>query len=202
MGADLELHLVTNGYVGLCRLAHGMVDVCGIFRRARLSGEAPRRWRETLSGQPGSVLQSRLADASFVDDSFCSVAGLGFGRPPGGNCAIGDAFSFIPPGTGNGMSLALESAALATEPLAAFSKGGLPWADAAAEVSGQCRQAFHHRLLWGRLLHHLLMSGLARSAFSPLLLNSDWLWGLMFSMTRSLPFNFRRGSEYDIMSSA
>ena len=33
LAADLEMHLAPNGYIGLCRLSDGVVNVCGLFRR-------------------------------------------------------------------------------------------------------------------------------------------------------------------------
>ena len=37
--ADLEMHVARNGYVGLCRLNGGEVNVCGLFRRHTNEGE-------------------------------------------------------------------------------------------------------------------------------------------------------------------
>jgi 2-polyprenyl-6-methoxyphenol hydroxylase-like FAD-dependent oxidoreductase len=35
--ADLEMHIIKNGYVGLTRLPNNEVDVCGLFRRSTKS---------------------------------------------------------------------------------------------------------------------------------------------------------------------
>src|SRR5207302_9370024 len=92
----------------------------------RSSGAAPpQRWPDTLRGAPGSLLNGRLAEAKFDEDSFCSVAGLVLRpqkAPEKTECRIGDALTMIPPVTGNGMSMAFESAEIAIEPLAAYSR--------------------------------------------------------------------------------
>ncbi|MFN0067655.1 MAG: FAD-dependent monooxygenase, partial [Limisphaerales bacterium] len=125
--ADLEMHVHPDGYVGLCRVEGGRVNVCGLFRARAAEGDLKVRWRERLAGPPGSALRMRLATADWDEASFCAVAGLTL-RPwraaDRGECCVGDALGMIPPVTGNGMSLALESAALAADPLAAWSRGG------------------------------------------------------------------------------
>ena len=74
--ADLEMHLVPTGYVGLCRLADGVVNVCGLFRSRTTLPDLHSRWREWLRGPDGSALCMRLAEAEFVAESFSFVAGL------------------------------------------------------------------------------------------------------------------------------
>ena len=76
LAADLEMHVSAHGYVGLCNLNGGEVNICGLFRkRADENGEA-KTWRDLLRGQPGSPLRERLAGAEFDENSFCAVAGL------------------------------------------------------------------------------------------------------------------------------
>ena len=45
LSADLEIHGTQNGYVGICRLRNGEVNVCGLFRRppgdSRVTGHRP-----------------------------------------------------------------------------------------------------------------------------------------------------------------
>jgi 2-polyprenyl-6-methoxyphenol hydroxylase-like FAD-dependent oxidoreductase len=118
LAADLEMHFVPSGYVGLCRLAGGEVNICGLFRSKSVVPDLAQRWREWLGGPPASALHSRVAEARFDEDSFCSVAGLCL-RPQRATqrneCCVGDALTMIPPVTGNGMSMAFESTA-ATKP--------------------------------------------------------------------------------------
>src|SRR5262249_55195418 len=135
--ADLEVHALPTGYVGLCRLKDGEVNVCGLFRRGaaarapslspsdgqRGSSESANQSQrspadthvlrsELLRGNPGTILRARMAGAVFDSRSFCSVAGLCL-RPQrataSSECRLGDSLTMIPPVTGNGMSMAFES---------------------------------------------------------------------------------------------
>ena len=38
LAAVLEMHVLPKGYVGLCRLKEGEVNVCGLFRRRGSTG--------------------------------------------------------------------------------------------------------------------------------------------------------------------
>jgi flavin-dependent dehydrogenase len=187
MEADLEMHFVHSGYVGLCRLAGGEVNVCGLFRSKAAVPDLAQRWRDWLSGPPASVLHLRLAGARFDEDSFCSVAGLCL-RPQRAThrheCCLGDALTMIPPVTGNGMSMAFESAELAIEPLAKFSRGDLTWAEARQEIASRCDQRFTSRLRWAAWLQRALFQPQARLALMFLAARSEWFWRGMFERTR------------------
>ena len=74
--ADLEIHLSTNGYVGLCRLDESTVNVCGLFRSRASAPDLNKDWKQWLTGTEGSPLQRRLAGADWVEGSFTAVAGL------------------------------------------------------------------------------------------------------------------------------
>ena len=113
------MHVSPRGYVGLCRVEGSAVNVCGLFRRRAEENHVPQNWRDWLRGQTGSPLQQRLAAAEFDEKSFCAVAGISL-RPQRAaaraECCVGDAITMIPPVTGNGMSMAFESAGMAIEP--------------------------------------------------------------------------------------
>lgn len=186
LSADLEMHLSPNGYVGLCKLAGGEVNVCGLFRRNDESG-LPKNGFNLLRGTPGTILHERLARADFDENSFCSVAGLSL-KPQRAvdksECCIGDALTMIPPVTGNGMSLAFESAQLASEPLAAFSRGEISWAQAQQTIARRCDQAFSRRLRWAKRLQDAMFSPSLQNVLLTLVSRSDWFWRMAFSKTR------------------
>jgi len=185
--ADLEMHFVPSGYVGLCGLADGKVNICGLFQSERTVPDLAQRWRDWLAGPAGSVLHSRLAVAQIDQDSFCAVAGL-FLRPrraaQRSECCIGDALTMIPPVTGNGMSMAFESAELAAEPLAEFSHGRMTWAQARQEVARRCDHRFASRLRWAGWLQRALFEPAARAALLFIAKRSQWLWRSAFERTR------------------
>ena len=185
--ADLEMHFTPSGYVGLCRVADDTVNVCGLFRSRKPVPDLAERWRDWLGGPDGSALQSRLAGARFDEDSFCSVAGLGM-RPRRAadrtECSVGDALTLIPPVTGNGMSMALESAELAIEPLARFSRGEIPWNLAQDLIAGSCDERFAPRLRWAGWLQRALFFPPARRTLLILAGCSGRVWQSAFIRTR------------------
>ena len=187
LDADLEMHFIPDGYVGLCRLPDGEVNLCGLFRSATTVPDLAQRWREWLGGPADSVLRSRLANARFDEDSFCSVAGLCL-RPQRATerteCSVGDALTMIPPVTGNGMSMAFESAELAIEPLARFSRGELSWPEAQATIARACDQRFTSRLRWAAAVQRALFQPLTRAALLRAAGKSAWLWRTLFARTR------------------
>lgn len=186
LDADLEMHVSRGGYVGLARINRGEVNVCGLFR-SRRGAQPPESKQRLLRGEPGTLLHERLATATFRKDSLCSVAGLSLlpqRSASQSECRVGDALTMIPPVTGNGMSMAFESAEMAVDPLAAYSRGELDWAQARLAIARDCDAAFARRLAWARLAHMLMFSPVLRGQFGRLLLRSDWLWQLFFARTR------------------
>ena len=185
--ADLEMHVSPRGYVGLCKINDGEVNVCGLFRkRVDENGEAKNR-HELLRGAPGSPLRQRLADAAFDETSFCAVAGLSL-RPQRAaaraEICLGDAITMIPPVTGNGMSMAFESAELALAPLAAWSRGELSWLAARQKVTRDCDAAFARRLAWAKWLQRMVLTPALQNPLVALASRSDWFWHLAFARTR------------------
>ena len=185
--ADLEMHVSPRGYVGLCRVNGGAVNVCGLFRRRAGDGDRPADRLELLRGPTGSRLRQRLGAAEFDESSFCAIAGLSL-RPhravARAECCIGDAITMIPPVTGNGMSMAFESAELAIEPLAAWSRGEVSWAEAQSQIARRCDNAFARRLAWARWLQRCLLTPPLQNALVAFAAHSDWFWRMAFEKTR------------------
>jgi 2-polyprenyl-6-methoxyphenol hydroxylase-like FAD-dependent oxidoreductase len=184
--ADLEMHLSPDGYIGVNRINNGEVNVCGLFR-VREGARRPESRQDWLRGETGSLLRERLGAAEFAPDSFCSVAGLQL-KPQRAaakkECCIGDALTMTPPVTGNGMSMAFESAEMAVESLAAYSEGKLNWPQARQQIARRCDAAFSRRLAWARLLQWVMISPALTARPGAMLLRSDRLWRLMFARTR------------------
>ncbi len=185
--ADLEMHVWRAGYVGLCRINDGEVNVCGIFRRRTGANFSAQTMRDLLRGQSGSPLRQRLESAEFDENSFCAVAGISL-RP---QCAaerheicLGDAITMIPPVTGNGMSMAFESAELAIAPLAAWSRGEISWSAARQKIARACDEQFSRRLRWAQWLQSFLFTPALQNPLITLATRSDWFWRLAFERTR------------------
>lgn len=185
LAADLEMHLSPEACVGINRIGDGEVNVCGFFR-FREGGQRPESQQDWLRGEDGSLLRERLKDAAFDPDSVCSVAGLDL-KPQhatGMQCCIGDALTMTPPVTGNGMSMAFESAEMAVEPLTAYSQEHLEWSAARQDIVRRCDTAFAHRLEWARLLQWMLVSPTLHGPLGTMLFRSESLWRHLFAETR------------------
>ncbi len=184
--ADLEMHLVPGGYVGLC-LLNDEVNVCGLFRSRTPMPHLGQQWQDLLRGPPGSTLRQRLNNATLDESSFCAVAGLyPEPRPAGepGQCALGDALTMTPPITGNGLSMALESAELAVEPLIDYHRGARTWEEARREIARRCEERFRLRLWTATWLHRALFQPLARRLLSEVLGRFPGVWRVVFGQTR------------------
>ena len=185
--ADLEMHVSPHGYVGLCKINGGEVNVCGLFRKRAAENVEAKGRHEQLRGQPGSPLRQRLAHAEFDESSFCAVAGLSLQPQPAATRAeicVGDAITMIPPITGNGMSMAFESADLAVVPLVAWSLGESSWNDARQKTARDCDAVFARRLAWARWLQRIILTPALQNPLVALAARSDCVWRLAFERTR------------------
>ena len=185
--ADLEMHFVPDGYVGLCRLDAAEVNVCGLFA---LSGPAPQlasRWQEFLRGPAGSILRQRLSGAEFDPESFHAVSSLNLRSASAAQTddwCVGDALTMIPPVTGNGMSMAFESARYAVEPCVAYSHDELAWEAARLTFGRSCDAGFAARLRWATWLQNILMQRGSRELLLATAYRCQWLWRCCFALTR------------------
>lgn len=189
LDADLELHFAKNSYVGLCRLDDERVNICGLFRRHSANRDASSRSPlDWLRGPEGSPWQTRVTGAVFDPDSVCATGGLDLRmlpRTPPDSVVLGDTLAIIPPLTGNGMSLALESAQRATGPLAAFAGGSETWSRTCEIIRCDQHRAFRQRLAWAGVLQRLLFAPIVPTLLYRLLYRSDAVWKGLFALTRA-----------------
>jgi len=185
--ADLEMHVSPLGYVGLCRINDGEVNVCGLFRKRTGENVEAKLGRDRLHGPAGSQLRRRLSAAEFDENSFCAVAGLSLRPQRAANRAeicVGDAITMIPPVTGNGMSMAFESAELALAPLTAWSRGETSWIATRQRIARDCDVAFAGRLAWAKWLQRLILTPALQNPLIALAARSDRFWRMAFAHTR------------------
>ncbi len=163
LGADLELHLGRQAYVGLSAVEGGWINVCGLFRRGAAgpafpAGAGPGLLMQHLRAAGLDDLAARLAAAEIDVDSFSAVAALDFrpAAPPADRIWLGDALAMTPPFTGNGMAMALQSAALAVDPLLEWARGRRSWPETLQTVNRRLWRRFRRRLVSAHLLHPFL----------------------------------------------
>ena len=169
LDADLEMHLASNGYVGLGKVERERVNVCGLFRlEPNLSGKGIETLERYLSAGGLGVLAKRILAARVDAESFLGVAGfrLGWQESRDGIAALGDAWGMIPPFTGNGMSMAFESAEIATDPLHAWHNGRRKWAETLERLREELRRRFARRMFWARAMHPFLTTDAGQAFFT------------------------------------
>jgi len=183
------MHVLENGYIGVCRLPDDEVNICGLFhRRSRRRKEADSFSSSLPFPIPNSSpLHARLSSAQLDQTSFCSIAGLSL-KPQRAatlpELSLGDALTMTPPVTGNGMSMAFESADLAIEPLVAYSSGEISWDLAQRQIARACDAAFASRLRWAKWLQWMMFSPLFQNHLGTLTLHSQLVWNCLFRRTR------------------
>lgn len=185
--ADLEMHLLPNCYVGLCRLPGALVNVCGLFWSDPKRNDFPAlKPLQLLSGKPGTLLHGRLAHAEWDDASICAVAGLPVHEPwphsEVGEVAVGDALNMPPPITGNGMSLAFESAEIACNHLESFARGTMSWPQLRRDLHKRYSLHFARRIQYANCLHRVLIRFPMPLLCAAAINNS--LWNIVFRITR------------------
>ena len=155
----LQLHLGHQGYVGISAIEGGRHNVCGLFRKRPGIRARKQELLFAYLEQTGlHALAQRLREAEPLPESALGVSSVLFDRTfaEPDRCFIGDHYSAIPPFTGNGMSIAMESAELALEPLTQWSRRERTWADTLDEIRGRMQRHTGKRLLTARALHPLI----------------------------------------------
>jgi flavin-dependent dehydrogenase len=166
LSADLEVHLHNCGYVGLTRVEQDRVNVAGLFhRRAPVNAARDSNALVTAIRDTGFTHLAERLDAASLDSASLKGVNqfsLGWQAQRAGRVCIGDAAAMIPPFTGNGMTMALQSALAAVEPLCEWSAGHSEWSTTAQIIATTQRQRFARRLLWAQGLQSVLMRSTGR----------------------------------------
>jgi flavin-dependent dehydrogenase len=154
---DLEVHFGKNAYVGLTRVENQRINVCGLFPRGQRSHRHLNILLDHIEASGLRDLSDRLAKATALEDSACAVAGLDYGTNRNPPPSLGDSRELIPPFTGHGMTIALQSAALATETIRRWSAGEIEWSEAVINLEHRIGLHLHRRLSVARLSHQWLL---------------------------------------------
>ncbi len=155
----LEIHLGEQAYVGLARVEGDRVNICGLFRRRKVSAKGASLLGAYLRAAGFDSVAARLDEAAVDSASFCAVAALEFDRrvPTPDRIMLGDTCAMIPPFTGNGMAMAFQSAELALDPLLAYAQGKASWSQACHDIHQALARRFRLRLASADLLHPWLL---------------------------------------------
>lgn len=195
MDTGLQMHFGKRCYVGLSRVEGGTVNVCGLFRQDReLGGSGSRDRRELLfaylhRGGLGELAQQLRAGA-IEPESLLGVSAFQLGyqstdpAAPADHLQLGDADAMIPPFTGNGMTMAFQSAELALQPLVDYACSRLDWQVTVRQIRAAHRSRFDRRLRWAMRLHPLLLHPLGQRSLVALAKIHAIPFGFFFKRTR------------------
>jgi flavin-dependent dehydrogenase len=179
--ADIELHLIRGGYVGLCPVEGGRIGLCAL-----LDSPGPGRWPgliERLTGN--SALDARLARLGDPLSPVRGLARFGFGpqriAQAAGEQALpllftGDAARMMPPFTGDGIAVALRSGRLAATAAAG--------PDPVETYARAYRAEFAPRLRVAALLHRAFLAPHLLHALAPFAARSPRIAERLYAWTR------------------
>lgn len=163
--ADLEMHMGNGGYVGIAPIESGKWNVCGLFKiRSDLKGTKKGLLMAYLSACGLDSLVDRLKGFEVDPTSYSAVAGFTLGKQKQNTdlLCLGDASTMIPPFTGNGMSMAFESAEIALNPLLDYANRKSSWKDASLVVRRNLDEHFHRRMKVAMTMHPFLLSSIGQ----------------------------------------
>jgi len=153
----IEIHQFEGGYCGVSKVEEGAYNLCYLVSARyfkTVKGDIGSLEKEILSQNP--FLKKRLESKRLTPHVFTSQIHFGTqNSQKQGYILLGDAAGFIPPLTGNGMSLAFRSASKLFESLLAYEKHG-QLSQVLTENHAYIQQYLRFRIIKGRFLQSLL----------------------------------------------
>lgn len=167
---SLEMHSGSRGYIGLCEVAQGRVNACGLFKvDSSVKGKGRQLFFNYLRNSGLEYLADILGEFDSDESSFSATAGFSLGKQDAQKgFSIGDAQHLIPPFTGNGMSMALESSAIAVDLLLAYSLDEISWGEAQKSYLLRLKQQFGKRTALAAGMHPLIFNSIGRASLKQL----------------------------------
>lgn len=181
----LEMHSAGGGYAGVATIDSNKVNVCALFKlNKELKGD--RILEQYMRANGMGYLAARLEEAKRDDASASAIAGFDFGaQDDAGGFAVGDAQYSIPPFTGNGMSMALESSAIALPFLQKYSEGDTSWDASCHAYRSAKKDYFQKRCRLAAGLHPLFFNSLSQSMLGQLGKRSLFPTSFLFEQLRT-----------------
>lgn len=168
----IELYFFPGGYMGICKVEDGLVNVSALLNCDAFTDKG----KSTLAILDAAMkrnkrLYEKLRGAIPVEGTQAAVAPVQLHRKLQAWDTIpltGDAVTMIPPLCGDGMSMALRSAAICAPLADRFLQGNLSSLDWQQSYTRSLHKEFQGPLRWGSFLQRLfdqpLVSGLLPSA--------------------------------------
>lgn len=159
---DLEMHLGNGGYVGAAAVEDGLTNLCGLFPiKAIQQAGAAKKFESGLAAIGLHHLRERLQSCEVVDGSRCGTIHFHPGHQPQvkNKCSLGDAMMQIPPFTGHGMAMSLESAWISHSHLLAYVAGETNWSETSRNIRKAINRKHAFRLRLACALHPFMLQG-------------------------------------------
>ncbi|MGA7616313.1 MAG: NAD(P)/FAD-dependent oxidoreductase [Thermoanaerobaculia bacterium] len=159
-GDTILLYPYRNGYLGASGVESGATNICGIVHASRIRG-LRGGWNTFISGlsEESEPLRELFASHTPEQDQFLSSDPVIF-RPKApvvaGILLVGDAAGMIDPLTGNGMTMAIQSAVIAARNTASILDGTASRGEIERSHVHEFRGFFASRLRWSRRAAFLL----------------------------------------------
>lgn len=187
--ADLEMHFSERGYLGMCEVENGVINVCGLLKTEKASSLNLRSdWYTFLRSNLHPHKHECLKEVKIVKDSISCVSGISYKflqtQKSDSKLTIGDLMSTIPPLTGNGMSLAIESALMAADPIASYAKNRITWKEVVRQLRDTQMHTFKKRLMVSVPLQEVLMSQHAKGVREYFIKQLSYYYKPLFRLTR------------------
>ena len=187
--ADLEMHFIELGYLGMCQVERGRVNVCGLMPSKLAAGLDLRSdWKDFLRSNLHPKKHEALESAERIEGSTCCVSGISYDASQLNKTnpllRVGDRMSTIPPLTGNGMSLAIESAWLASEPIARYVDSQQNWSQALQKLAALQTRFFQKRLAVSVPLQHVMMAPFMHGVREHVIKRLSFFHKTLFNLTR------------------
>lgn len=156
----IEMYFFHGGYLGLCPVEDGSVNAAALLNRS----EFVKAGKSVLSILEAAIqrnrrLAERLATAVPVHNTQAAIAPVYLQHKPApwkGLPRLGDAAAIIAPLCGDGMSMALRSAALCAPLADSFLRGSISLLEWEQRYTQTIREEFASPLRWGSLLQWLI----------------------------------------------
>ncbi len=163
--AGLEMYAFRGGYCGVSPISARVANVCLLIETTRIrvsdpseGGLADRLINDLRATHAGFA--QRMSQLTPIDRGYLSASGFHFDRSrptPASWIAVGDAAGEIAPVCGDGIAIALRSAALAARALYTYLDGRSGWEQARAAYAAEWRREFARRRRLGAALQEVLL---------------------------------------------
>lgn len=158
--SQVEMHLFKGGYCGLSAIEENIINLSYITKTSNLKqhGSIKAMEQSVLSRNP--FLQRHLAEAEFLFEKPLTISNLYFSvkEPVHSHLLmLGDAAGNIAPLSGNGMSMALQSAKIASEQILDWLDGKTSREEMEQNYSVAYMRTFSHRIRAARQINWLFL---------------------------------------------